>query len=462
MSIDIRSDTVATSAESLEVLAKRIAHAASLTLSYRRSPVPPGWAEQLEDDFSSFVYVPPQVAERIRKAGDDEDPSVLLSVSWAAARSEGALRCYEGKIIFPLAVSGPDAYVEISIKPVSYPNHENKPWFLSYVDTQANAFAPGSTSPSSQLKSFAWLGDLNDFFAALAREALPEAWGFSNAPGREYEILRSYLYTTFYRLHREGKVCVSSDHRLAAFNTGLVTSRYDDLYACFEPNERPGYQPWRFAEFVTAGSVGLGKELVDCFNPLPQPASYFDRKEDLLFDLGRELVIDWDHVLIDNISRLPVELLEDEMRMHEGACEILRRLRELLGHGQSASESEELEDTYYALGDIIEDDPRVFRRLRARLKDALDMARRRVRWNYKTAIPSYYPRANTMSLLLPLAICDDDRVDAALVVQLMDSGNYLGQTILTMEQAYKNARLICRPDSDWLTSSAAASATVRL
>jgi hypothetical protein len=29
---------------------------------------------------------------------------------------------------------------------------------------------------------------------------------------------------------------VSDDGQFAAFNTGLVTPRYDDFYACFEPN----------------------------------------------------------------------------------------------------------------------------------------------------------------------------------------------------------------------------------
>ena len=38
----------------------------------------------------------------------------------------------------------------------------------------------------------------------------------------------------------------------------------------------------------------------------------------------------------------------------------------------------------------------------------------------------------------------------ALVVQRMRSGNYQGQTILTLPQAYLDARLVCRPDSDWL------------
>lgn len=95
----------------------------------------------------------------------------------------------------------------------------------------------------------------------------------------------------------------------------------------------------------------------------------------------------------------------------------------------------------------------MFRRTREGIEAAVRLARRRVKWNFKTAIPSYYPRGNSMSLLLPLSLTEEDRVDAALVVQLTPSGNYQGQTILTMSQAYKHARLICRPDSDWLTTA---------
>lgn len=97
----------------------------------------------------------------------------------------------------------------------------------------------------------------------------------------------------------------------------------------------------------------------------------------------------------------------------------------------------------------------MYRTLRNRMEDAIDIARRRVKWNFKTAIPSYYPRKNSMSLLLPLCLLDDQQADAALVVQLQESGIYQGQTILTIEQAYTNARLITRPDSDWLTTAGA-------
>lgn len=39
----------------------------------------------------------------------------------------------------------------------------------------------------------------------------------------------------------------------------------------------------------------------------------------------------------------------------------------------------------------------------------------------------------------------------ALVVELQKSGNYQGQTVVTMAQAYRDARLLCRPYIDWLS-----------
>lgn len=303
--------------------------------------------------------------------------------------------------------------------------------------------SPHPLAPSKELERFAWLGPWDTFLSSLASTALPESWDFRepNPNGHRNVILKSYICTTFYRLKLEGKVRIDEEAGFAAFNTGLVDRRYDDIFACFEPGASA--IPWRFAGFCTRGSRGLGKRLVSLFNPLPEPASYFERKEDLLFDLEKELVIDFDHVLVDNMARLPLDFLEDELHCDNEARTLLEAARE----ADPAERAACLEQ----VGRIVEDDARLFRRLRSRLKDAVDMACKRVRWNFKTAIPSYYPRANAMSLLLPLCLTDDEQVDAVLVVQLVGSGNYQGQTVLTMEQAYMNARLICRPDSDWLT-----------
>lgn len=57
-----------------------------------------------------------------------------------------------------------------------------------------------------------------------------------------------------------------------------------------------------------------------------------------------------------------------------------------------------------------------------------------------------------MSLLLPLAIVDDEKVDLALVVTRNPSGSYQGRTVFPLDWAYQNARLVCRPDSDWLVT----------
>ena len=39
---------------------------------------------------------------------------------------------------------------------------------------------------------------------------------------------------------------------------------------------------------------------------------------------------------------------------------------------------------------------------------------------------------------------------SVLLVEKTESGNYLGHTILTLPMAYLDARLLCRPSSDWL------------
>ena len=39
---------------------------------------------------------------------------------------------------------------------------------------------------------------------------------------------------------------------------------------------------------------------------------------------------------------------------------------------------------------------------------------------------------------------------SALVMELTNSGSYQGQTILTLPQAYIDARLVCRLTGDWL------------
>lgn len=398
-------------------------------------------------DFCSLPDKPMRILEQYLHDNGIEDGCEIITSNlcedFEKARADGTVRAIESKIVFPIRYAKADgSKVEITIKPNSY---EGKAWFLYYVDTIVRERSM-VVDPGKQLENFAFLGNWSTFLSELANKAVDEEWDFRNASMKNYHILMLYIKYTFCRLMREKKVRISSDRKFAAFNTGLADNHYDDIYACFVPNDPGSETEWRYAGFCTAASGGLGKQLVDCFNPLPQPPSYFSRKEDLFYNTSNQLHTDFEHIIIDNIKRLPLQFLCDQFNDNEQAREINEKIRET--HDRVVSG-----ELYESLKRIICENNRLFLRIQNRLKDAIDLALKRVRWNYKTAIPLYFPRRDTMSLMLPLALVDESKPDVALVVELTRSGSYQGQTILTLPQAYINARLICRLTGDWLVPS---------
>lgn len=398
-------------------------------------------------DFCSLPIKPMSILEQyLKDNGIEADYDSIardLCGDYDKARAEGSVRVIDSKLIFPCRyLRSNGTAVEISIRPNAY---NGKKWFLYYVDTVARERTV-TVNPGKQLESFAFLGNWSTFLAELAAKAVEEDWDFKNSSMKSYHILMQYIKYTFSRLMREQKVCISSDRTFAAFNTGLADCHYDDIYACFVPNEPGCGTEWRYAGFCTAASGGLGKQLVNCFNPLPEPPSYFKSNEDLFFNSDKQLHTDFEHIIIDNIKRLPIQFLYDQFFDNSDARAIVERIRASRDRFIRA-------DLYEKLRSIIIDNNRLFIRIQNRLKDAIELAQKRVRWNYKTAVPSYFPKRNTMSLMLPLALVDESKPDVALVVELTRSGSYQGQTILTLPQAYIDARLICRLTDDWLVPS---------
>lgn len=294
---------------------------------------------------------------------------------------------------------------------------------------------------NGHLFDWAYLGYLPNVLAELRGLALEERWEFKNAPrdpNRPLPILRGYLLHTFERLVLENKVIVNEKASLAAFNTGLVDRRYETIYALFASKDDPT-QPWQLAGFCIAGEGADGQNLVRHFNPLPPSAHYFDTPSDLLYDTrAGKLELDWSHIVIENIRRYPRVFTEDHCPTGFS-----------LEANPEASEDHG-EDYYARLARAVEMDNRTYRRIMNRMKDAVDLSLKRVSWNFKTAIPQYYPRVRKLQLLLPVCLVSDEQVDLALAVEKTDSGSYLGHTVLPLDWAYRNARLICRPDSDWL------------
>lgn len=312
---------------------------------------------------------------------------------------------------------------------------------------------PGSNDASNpvDLWDWAYLYCWKDWLAKLAETALPEKWDFSPNDRDEkddrprYAILASYLKYTFWRLEHEEKVREDLASGFAAFNTGLVNRSYEPIFACFGANDRDGArQKWVLLGFYGAGEGRVGDRLVRTFNPLPKRARYLRRLEDVLYDVDQVPFLDYNHILLDNIDRLPRKLLDREL---SDSPECIVRVSAAF---DGATSDEKREKAFDKLRGLIASDRVHWLRLKNALDTAVDLALERVKWSYRTAVPAYYPRVNSVNLLLPLDLTEDEEPDMALVLERTDSGSYIGQTILTTQMAYCDARLICRPGVDWL------------
>ncbi|EAQ47275.1 hypothetical protein MED193_18819 [Roseobacter sp. MED193] len=281
----------------------------------------------------------------------------------------------------------------------------------------------------------------------LAEIALDEDWAYgdNHNPRTPFPILRNYLINTFYKQYRDGQVAevAHGGKSWAAFNTGLVDDRYDPIFALYEQNDRPP-RPWKFHAFCRPNIGREGQTLARNFNPLPPAPKYFDKAEDVIFDPDTAIQPRYDHIVYDSIEkdRYPSDFLEKHIPSG------------IEWKDPSKMEKPERAAFLREFRHALVADARTDRDIRNRIDDAISLAVKRARWNFKTAIPLYYPKANAISLLLPIALVDDDKVDLALVVTRTAAGGYSGETVYKLKWAYDHARLVCRPDSDWLTPSA--------
>lgn len=249
----------------------------------------------------------------------------------------------------------------------------------------------------SPLFEFAYFPDWDGHVDYLARMAQPEDWSYRFAQNhRPHPILSSYLHHAFGRIQIQDKVTYTPDKNGAAFNTGLVTPNYEEIYATFSTNNRPDAQPYVFSGFFKESD----REMV-AFGLLPPLVTYVENPADLLYDPRLPLRKNVDHIIDDNRDRFP-----------EPFCS--------------------MQDNY---------------QLRIALDGAIAHALRRVERNYRTAIPQFYQ--GRIQLLLPLCMTNRTKADLALVIY-RQGDVYLSSTCLTLDMAYNNARLLTRPDSDWL------------
>lgn len=291
--------------------------------------------------------------------------------------------------------------------------------------------------------------DWDEEIAKLAEMCLHENWNDNTASETLHNpILHSYIDYTYYVAYVQKKIADGqgdgSCYRI--FNTGLVNNMYDPIYAVLErttPEEkRKGIkQEHVLRTFTVAGSGSYGKKIASYFSQLPDAVQYIGENNHIFLDGHKEILIDKRHILIDNIDRLPDEFIAryayNDMK-----------IKELMNDVSSARSR--------LLAEYIESErPDIINMLANELSMAVDVARKRAIWNYKTAVPILAASSNRIELILPLCLSPYGRLgaqkaDVALVLSRQPSGNYQGETIITLDMAYKQSRLITRPDGDWL------------
>lgn len=255
------------------------------------------------------------------------------------------------------------------------------------------------------ITDFAYFKDFYKSLTDLEQLAADENWKYADMAGKRNQnnpILENYLHHTFKRLRdeyiqakeEEKNSIIYIDEEISCFNVGLYTKNYNIIYAIFRPAQKEtDRKPFSFSGFEQQASRRLER-----IKTLPRRANYFRNISELLYDSNLTLRANIEHILEENIDRFPPELQQNPM----------------LG-------------TLFA--------------------GAVSIAQKRVEANYRVAVPTYYN--GSICLMLPICLTSPNKTDLALAIQRND-GFYTAKTVLTLDMAYNDARLIAKPDNDWL------------
>ena len=254
----------------------------------------------------------------------------------------------------------------------------------------------------TELLSFAYFPTYDESVKFLAESlAEKEEWDFTDSQNKNYGILKNYLEHTYRRLKQEDKISFTNNNSHACFNTGLITENLEDIFALFEKNKNtgPGCQQFFFRAFLKRSD----NQIIKYFSAtIPEPANYFQKPEQLLFNPNCNIVPDYDHILKDRVERFPAHLKDADLP-----------------------------------------------ELRRQLVGGIEDVRKKVRTNYTIAVPQCY--RGQINLLLPLCLTSGSKnPDLALTIFRVDPNTYSAKTCLTLRMAYQAARLITKPQSNWL------------
>ena len=256
----------------------------------------------------------------------------------------------------------------------------------------------------------------------LKQMAEPEEWGNND------RMLVGYFVHTFHGLREAqrkepgGRYIVEYDDWIY-FNTGLISPNTEPIYAAFELNRAPGTRGTaanpQYYLGANPGNFLRDVHMKEYCNPLPDRCRYFNDYTQLIMDGTKEVTVNWTHIIAENWDRI---------------------YNALYSEANAADENSKLQKQFDA---------------QTRLDGALNAALKRVHANYRTAVPHCFN--GELQLLLPLCVLQPNKADLVLTIKRVDlkppilgQFSYTAKTVLTLDMAYENARLVARPEKDWL------------
>ena len=250
-----------------------------------------------------------------------------------------------------------------------------------------------------RLQEFAFCGTTDDYQRTLEKLvdlAEPEPWTLPG--GQKNAVLAKYVSGTFRQCYKQEKFLTTQDGQFTCFNTGLLTPNGHDILCVFQKNKRTDAQEWVLRFF--AGNDE--RKYMDLFSEVPKLATYTSRFEEFYFNPNYDFIISTDHILDDNWDRI-----HDVVPLSKAIVKSL-----MIG--------------------VIEE------------------AKRRIKRNLRLVVPQFYN--NQIMYLVPIHIpIDDDKfITMALAAELTQQKQYRANTIFTKEMAYEKARLLMKPESNWL------------
>lgn len=265
--------------------------------------------------------------------------------------------------------------------------------------------------------SFDNWSDAIEFLDDIAGNTIPEKWTYQyHKSGIPHPILKSYIENIFEKLRKEpNKILKSDDGKYGIFNSNLLDKYFHEIFIIFEILVEEGIEtdinPFRLksiTDLIKLKFAVSGKQINDQ-HQLPEKPTFFHDINEVIFHA--EWSIDrsfekFEHIIEERKDRFPASYQEKKND------ELARALDNAINY-------------------------------------AIAIAKR----NYKFIVPQYRPKDDKIQLLMPIYLSGSftRKPDFALILD-PDTENkiYIPQTILPLDAAYQNARLIAKPDEYWL------------